>query len=109
MCWRQNVGLFLSLDGRHPVRCGFTGQPDLGLLIAGGWAGQIECKRPKGGRTSEAQSKFGEFARAVGAFYCLATSAEQAISEFVRWGAARGIAVDLRSVRTGDGAPGSRP
>lgn len=53
---RNNVGLFLTPDGR-PIAVGIPGESDLTLFCAGGKTVFIEVKTPTG-RQSKQQKKF---------------------------------------------------
>lgn len=56
--WRNNVGLFLTRDGR-PARCGLCpDSADLIGLTASGRFLAVECKRPQGGRLTPGQRRW---------------------------------------------------
>jgi hypothetical protein len=55
--WRVNSGALNNEKGRL-VRFGSTGMSDFYAIGPGGISIWIECKRPKGGRLSEAQREF---------------------------------------------------
>lgn len=64
--WRNNVGLFYTVDGR-PVRCGLC--KDSGDLIGLTRRGRflsVETKRPVGGRMTEGQRHWMEFINSMG-------------------------------------------
>jgi hypothetical protein len=54
LIWRQQSGLFFTQDGR-PVRIGFPGLSDVGGILQGGQAFQLELKAPNGSVTREQQ------------------------------------------------------
>lgn len=78
LVWRQNVGVAITRSGAH-VRFGVVGMADIGVIYRGR-AIQIEVKRPRRGKQSDAQHAW---ERAViqrgGGIYVLARSVEDAL------------------------------
>lgn len=70
--WRNNSGMMKK--GRHYVRFGSVGSPDIFCVIKGHCFG-IEVKRP-GGKQSEAQVKFQDGLRGAEGTYLLVESLE---------------------------------
>jgi hypothetical protein len=78
--WRNNTGMFQTLDGR-PTRAGLcVGSSDLiGIVAPMGKFLALEVKRP-GEKASEQQQKFLEVVRMAGGIAAVVTSVEEAIA-----------------------------
>ncbi len=73
---RNNVGLFLTPDGR-PIAVGIPGEADLTLFCKGGRTVFIEVKTPSG-RQSKQQKHFEKRVRELGYEYVIMRSADDA-------------------------------
>jgi hypothetical protein len=74
--WRNNVGLFETVDGRK-VRTGLCkGSADLVGLTAGGRFLAVECKRP-GGRLRKEQKQWLDVVAEMGGLAVVADDAEK--------------------------------
>lgn len=73
---RNNVGTFVTLDGR-PIVIGIPGESDLTLFCRGGRTVFIEVKTPTG-RQSKKQKKFQAAVERLGFEYIIMRSVEDA-------------------------------
>lgn len=82
LSWRQHVGLLYGPDGT-PINVGVEGMSDIGAIVAGGMALQIEVKSP-GHKTSrkraEAQARWREVVNLFGARGIQVYSVEEAVA-----------------------------
>lgn len=90
MVWRNQTGMFLTMDGKRPVRVGNPGAPDsLGVVrvtITPDMVGQSvgvaigpEFKLPFTGRQSQAQKNWQSAFEARGGRYALIRSADEMV------------------------------
>lgn len=79
--WRQNTGVDRG-RGRF-VRYGKPGQPDLMGILPGGRFIGVECKRRKGGKTTDKQKEYGAKILAQGGLWCVANSGA-VLAEYLR-------------------------
>lgn len=75
---RHDVGTFRSPDGKHTVKIGTVGEPDLAVLCPNGKTVWIEVKIPPNKPTKE-QVAFIKKATEMGHTAGIATSVEEAI------------------------------
>ena len=75
--WRHNTGRLPAAYGRW-VSFGLVGSGDI-IGCIDGRAVSVECKRPKGGVTSEQQRRFAAAWRKAGGIYVRARSLEEAL------------------------------
>jgi hypothetical protein len=71
--WRQQVGTFRQLYSEAKIKVGTEGMADIGGLLHGGRALQIEMKA-EGGQLSEAQRNWREMVLSFGGLYFVARS-----------------------------------
>lgn len=79
MFYRQNSGLFLTLDGRRPVRASVKGASD----IIGAYRGRavaIETKRAKGGTLRKSQEDFQAAWERAGGVYLVVRSVDETLA-----------------------------
>lgn len=79
--WRQNVGLFQTLDGKRRVYCGVPGAADISGILADGRRLEIETKthRP-GSEQFEQQRIYEKMILDFGGVYILARSVDDLIA-----------------------------
>ena len=84
--WRTNRGVGWFANGRparktdpgaYPVEFGVDGQGDYSGLLDDGRRLEIETKRPKGGRQSDAQKRFQAMIERMGGVYVLAPTLQE--------------------------------
>jgi hypothetical protein len=76
--WRQNTGVFQTMDRRSVIRCGVPGMADIGGMFRG-HAVQIEVKTSSG-RLSSDQKKWKDAVERAGGFFVLARNPADALS-----------------------------
>lgn len=79
LAYRQQVGTFAAVNqpSRY-VKVGIEGQSDIGLILCGGRAGQLEIKTASG-RVGEAQGRWGKVVEDMGALFLVCRSVEDAV------------------------------
>ena len=83
-CNRMNNGTF-ELGGRWHTY-GIKGAGDIiGMLPVSGWHFEVECKKGKGGRLSEAQQKRMRDVRAAGGIYYVVHGVPELEYYFMEW------------------------
>lgn len=73
--WKQVSGVFVAPPNRR-IRAGLEGMADLGGILWTGRSVQIEVKSQTG-RLREAQVRWGEMCRRMGALYLVARSVDE--------------------------------
>lgn len=76
--WRQNTGVFQSMNRREVIRCGVPGMADIGGMYRG-HAVQVEVKTAAG-RLSNEQKRWKDAVEHAGGFFVLARNPADALS-----------------------------
>ncbi len=83
--WRQNTGVFLTLDGRDKVSVGVPGAADLSGIMIDGRRLEIEVKTETG-RQSLKQERYMKMIRAMNGIYILTRSLPDCLKQLKRAG-----------------------